>query len=115
MIRRPPRSTRTDTLFPYTTLFRSVLRSLPGSTVRRARLDKFDLTHHARVIVAGHVTGELEARGGGELPDQFLGFAGLDQDTVGVVVDVARHVHGRVINVRHVVAVRKSTSLKSSH
>src|SRR3546814_17585195 len=28
MIRRPPRSTRTDTLFPYTTLFRS---SRPGS------------------------------------------------------------------------------------
>src|SRR3546814_3196114 len=28
MIRRPPRSTRTDTLFPYTTLFRS-LRQLP--------------------------------------------------------------------------------------
>src|SRR3546814_15608716 len=32
MIRRPPRSTRTDTLFPYTTLFRSagVLISLAG-------------------------------------------------------------------------------------
>src|SRR3546814_6602152 len=27
MIRRPPRSTRTDTLFPYTTLFRSGLQS----------------------------------------------------------------------------------------
>src|SRR3546814_15689030 len=26
MIRRPPRSTRTDTLFPYTTLFRSQVR-----------------------------------------------------------------------------------------
>src|SRR3546814_10265248 len=26
MVRRPPRSTRTDTLFPYTTLFRSGLR-----------------------------------------------------------------------------------------
>src|SRR3546814_11792873 len=26
MIRRPPRSTRTDTLFPYTTLFRSINR-----------------------------------------------------------------------------------------
>src|SRR3546814_8994861 len=26
MIRQPPRSTRTDTLFPYTTLFRSLLR-----------------------------------------------------------------------------------------
>src|SRR3546814_6770320 len=31
MIRRPPRSTRTDTLFPYTTLFRSAdSASLPG-------------------------------------------------------------------------------------
>src|SRR3546814_17583433 len=28
MIRRPPRSTRTDTLFPYTTLFRSLVFSL---------------------------------------------------------------------------------------
>src|SRR3546814_7248887 len=28
MIRRPPRSTRTDTLFPYTTLFRSSLAAL---------------------------------------------------------------------------------------
>src|SRR3546814_20362754 len=28
MIRRPPRSTRTDTLFPYTTLFRSYLPGL---------------------------------------------------------------------------------------
>src|SRR3546814_15267609 len=28
MIRRPPRSTRTDTLFPYTTLFRSMQPSL---------------------------------------------------------------------------------------
>src|SRR3546814_8751002 len=31
MIRLPPRSTRTDTLLPYTTLFRSAARSLPGS------------------------------------------------------------------------------------
>src|SRR3546814_5912622 len=30
MIRRPPRSTRTDTLFPYTTLFRSVLQLTQG-------------------------------------------------------------------------------------
>src|SRR3546814_6701602 len=32
MIRRPPRSTRTDTLFPYTTLFRSM-----SSTASRAK------------------------------------------------------------------------------
>src|SRR3546814_16847265 len=30
MIRRPPRSTRTDTLFPYTTLFRSLSRQKQG-------------------------------------------------------------------------------------
>src|SRR3546814_5015024 len=34
MIRRPPRSTRTDTLFPYTTLFRSAVR-LAEEVVRR--------------------------------------------------------------------------------
>src|SRR3546814_14882739 len=34
MIRRPPRSTRTDTLFPYTTLFRST----PGSAGEKAGL-----------------------------------------------------------------------------
>src|SRR3546814_10344473 len=35
MIRRPPRSTRTDTLFPYTTLFRSV-RSIDGTQIRQS-------------------------------------------------------------------------------
>src|SRR3546814_3989818 len=30
MIRRPPRSTRTDTLFPYTTLFRSAVQPSPS-------------------------------------------------------------------------------------
>src|SRR3546814_8758595 len=36
MIRRPPRSTRTDTLFPYTTLFRSETRDMEwrGGSVR---------------------------------------------------------------------------------
>src|SRR3546814_7079979 len=36
MIRRPPRSTRTDTLFPYTTLFRSALRDTSNETVLHA-------------------------------------------------------------------------------
>src|SRR3546814_14837941 len=41
MIRRPPRSTRTDTLFPYTTLFRAGARGAEGApptmTARRVR------------------------------------------------------------------------------
>src|SRR3546814_539110 len=36
MRRRPPRSTRTDTLFPYTTLFRSKVSLLPLDAVPRA-------------------------------------------------------------------------------
>src|SRR3546814_20876640 len=38
MIRRPPRSTRTDTLFPYTTLFRSVDRVRDFGPVESAAL-----------------------------------------------------------------------------
>src|SRR3546814_9523820 len=38
MRRRPPRSTRTDTLFPYTTLFRSgLLRAEPVSQLQNSR------------------------------------------------------------------------------
>src|SRR3546814_20817349 len=37
MIRRPPRSTRTDTLFPYTTLFRSDADRRPARPRRRSR------------------------------------------------------------------------------
>src|SRR3546814_16740511 len=38
MIRRPPRSTRTDTLFPYTTLFRSEVRRI-DSIVKGDHID----------------------------------------------------------------------------
>src|SRR3546814_11635384 len=37
MIRRPPRSTRTDTLFPYTTLFRSLVMILGCLAASRMR------------------------------------------------------------------------------
>src|SRR3546814_13169608 len=38
MIRRPPGSTRTDTLFPYTTLFRSLVVRAPVALDARAHL-----------------------------------------------------------------------------
>src|SRR3546814_3613529 len=52
MIRRPPRSTRTDTLFPYTTLFRSPDRRLGAGTggeigARRAQFGCRHFTHHS--------------------------------------------------------------------
>src|SRR3546814_9100473 len=42
MIRRPPRSTRTDTLFPYTTLFRSTVASVDNRN--------WELSDHAAII-----------------------------------------------------------------
>src|SRR3546814_10523895 len=45
MIRRPPRSTRTDTLFPYTTLFRSFIKDLKN---RRNRSDALLPKRHGR-------------------------------------------------------------------
>src|SRR3546814_9513217 len=39
MIRRPPRSTRTDTLFPYTTLFRSTIDLVIPQPLRTLSID----------------------------------------------------------------------------
>src|SRR3546814_9807432 len=46
MIRRPPRSTRTDTLFPYTTLFRSSPKPL---TVRQSTTSRISWSASAQV------------------------------------------------------------------
>src|SRR3546814_17530653 len=47
MILRPPRSTRTDTLFPYTTLFRSI------GQFQSRRLARIEFQHIARGRIAG--------------------------------------------------------------
>src|SRR3546814_18922635 len=50
MIRRPPRSTRTDTLFPYTTLFRSARRHRRGQHIADERVgDRLEPDRRARV------------------------------------------------------------------
>src|SRR3546814_3484581 len=49
MIRRPPRSTRTDTLFPYTTLFRSTIAS--GDSGFLAQAGDHRLAQH--IVAAG--------------------------------------------------------------
>src|SRR3546814_19295290 len=59
MIRRPPRSTRTDTLFPYTTLFRSTRRArAPARLYRRSggaadRASEHRLHHVGRPSLSG--------------------------------------------------------------
>src|SRR3546814_19407483 len=51
MIRRPPRSTRTDTLFPYTTLFRSALHDLARQAFRDGGLAHARIAHIERVVL----------------------------------------------------------------
>src|SRR3546814_2009118 len=70
MIRRPPRSTRTDTLFPYTTLFRS---ARVEADVARDQL--------ARRIARGAADQRAQPR------DQFLGLEGLGEIVVGPRVE----------------------------
>src|SRR3546814_14327607 len=76
MIRRPPRSTRTDTLFPYPTLFRSALDRLHRG---------FDVDHHAALEPARLVRADpdhLDRIAGGVLADQrhHLGGADVESD-----------------------------------
>src|SRR3546814_12822830 len=58
MIRRPPRSTRTDTLFPYTTLFRSSEATGPRGWLRN-RLETIDGTARIPVNALGARVGAV--------------------------------------------------------
>src|SRR3546814_5749254 len=62
MIRRPPRSTRTDTLFPYTTLFRSEHTVLVLPKIDLADSEQLALTDALgqRVSIAAQIPGRSE-------------------------------------------------------
>src|SRR3546814_18218115 len=61
MIRRPPRSTRTDTLFPYTTLFRSLGGQAGGGTWPVGAFHLPDLLRRESAHVRAHVDGPIGA------------------------------------------------------
>src|SRR3546814_15654789 len=65
MIRRPPRSTRTDTLFPYTTLFRSAFlsdsaNSYFGASPPRIREEPSRKRHGAPALYSRIISAELD-------------------------------------------------------
>src|SRR3546814_17503178 len=70
MIRRPPRSTRTDTLFPYTTLFRSAPKLAPLPVALDGLADRLQIkapmAAEARILggdrSARHVAVDLRQR-----------------------------------------------------
>src|SRR3546814_12974534 len=82
MIRRPPRSTRTDTLFPYTTLFRSHGGKLSvsadanlGDATGRLTLDGGTLQNTVAFATTRDVV--LGAGGGTFLTDAALNVSGI--------------------------------------
>src|SRR3546814_13167676 len=81
MIRRPPRSTRTDTLFPYTTLFRAFIERFARCEVNHRR-------HRLAPLVIGHPHDKriLDRRMGLE---RFLDLFGIDLFARGVDADAA--------------------------
>src|SRR3546814_10911356 len=109
MIRRPPRSTRTDTLFPYTTLFRSqrrAARSGTGGAVHHVVDDEaVEQLHRARAAV-----GELRVVGDEHQRGPVLGLQS-EQQVDDLVAGLAVQVAGRLVGQQD----RKSTRLNSSH
>src|SRR3546814_14769620 len=94
MIRRPPRSTRTDTLFPYTTLFRSVLFSATVPPLVGATLDTLYL-----LILLAYAAREIFASGNRNKPILIILFlfaaaCALDHAAMmGALADPALGVH----------------------
>src|SRR3546814_17737931 len=101
MIRGPPRSTRTYTLFPYTTIFRSLAEHLPV------------LAHPGAVAQHGDVAGDV-ALVGLQLGDAAVG------DVVAGDLDPGKNLHavlGALLGEAGdgLAGDRKSTRLNSSH
>src|SRR3546814_13629077 len=89
MIRRPPRSTRTDTLFPYTTLFRSPTTTLPPPrSIDSAKIWQSDIAPAA----GKHRQRSAQPLVGKARPDMTVEIAALGVCPHQTGMDARRHV-----------------------
>src|SRR3546814_13095699 len=100
MIRRPPRSTRTDTLFPYTTLFRSGDGAVNRQALSRNGFNRSLHTPDPRILSVGEADGRNRAGINGR---QHLWALDVAPEQGSVQTDAA------------IQQDRKSTRLNSSH
>src|SRR3546814_3579152 len=110
MIRRPPRSTRTDTLFPYTTLFRSPRNSSksspaprrcePVKSVTTVEVDRSDPMAKNTVGRITQVMGALvDVHFDGDLP-AILNALHLQPQCRTLVLEVAQHLGENTVHTR---------------
>src|SRR3546814_1492789 len=104
MLPRPPRSTRTDTLFPYTTLFRSGLVEPEVGGVRHAADREQHMAARDHLVVERCDDRVAFAR------ERDVAYAGADVDALGFQDPAHRRRHVLVL-----AADRKSTRLNYSH
>src|SRR3546814_16139876 len=108
MIRRPPRSTRTDTLFPYPTRFRSLDGANLNAQVGLARPGKFgaDVSHFNL-----HKTFCIPHGGGGP----GMGPIGVKAHLAAFLPGDPREAGSHAVSAAPFGSDRKSTRLNSSH
>src|SRR3546814_3788108 len=135
MIRRPPRSTRTDTRFPYTTLFRSARIIKAATVLRPVERGEFHPAHLVDQILPGRdVLDAHDAPVGAAVLhriEEMLSilrrapFGERGRAVLGPQIRVDQHaalalqslaaIEHRLRLQPHVAAVEKSTRLNSSH
>src|SRR3546814_871593 len=115
MIRRPPRSTRTDTLFPYTTLFRS-----PRMTGRAQRVRLGDVVARLGVGEDADVDAIEGARRFAPQPVQLLALALIVAEASAVAAQVGRvglddHRDAAAVDLQHVAVVDQLQRRRRDH
>src|SRR3546814_8388383 len=109
MRRRPPRSTRTDTLFPYTTLFRSLAR---GETGRHGDAEGAFL----RLAIVRAVPDQEIAVGRFRVAERAREPRMIIGDVLNLLVEIEFHAAPmHFVHEPCVIRARKSTRLTSSH
>src|SRR3546814_1788202 len=115
MIRRPPRSTRTDTLFPYTTLFRSHSFDVKVRGIENGRThDWAYASYEGRTTIAAEAAragGVKSERAGPVSVAELVDMAGRIEIPPEGKADVRASLPGQIVWMTD----RQSTSLHSSH
>src|SRR3546814_15233602 len=111
MLRRPPRTTRTATLLPYTTLFRSRVLVVEDSPIDVEKIVDALNRDRDQVATTGNCRQGLEAALAGDFDLVVVSLTLLEEDGLRLCSQIRSHDRTR----QTPIVDRKSTRLNSSH